>query len=83
MVSTGRDVRKTEIINLENEGLTCQDLGNYPLAISGGGVGSNIGSFAAICGGEEYRDPERSASGGPGAQVSNRRFISLLILTWF
>ena len=60
MVSTGRDVRKTEIINLENEGLTCQDLGNYPLAISGGGVGSNIGSFAAICGGEEW-----SASGGP------------------
>ena len=40
----------TESINLENEVLTCQDLGNYPL-ISYGGVGSNIGSFAAICGG--------------------------------
>ena len=41
---------KTEIINLENEALTCQDLGNYPLQTNGG-VGSNIGSFTAICGG--------------------------------
>ena len=56
LVSTGfrtDTARKTEIINLENEGLTCQDLGNYPL-YTYGAVGSNIGSFAVICGGLEY-----------------------------
>ena len=53
LVSTGYPLSsaiKTEVINLENEAMTCQDLGNYPLQTRGG-VGSNIGSFAAICGG--------------------------------
>ena len=52
LVSTGGRSfeRKTEIINLENESLTCKDLGDYPLHMYLG-VGSNIGSFAVICGG--------------------------------
>ena len=53
LVSTGSprsSATKTEIINLENENLTCQDLEDFPLAIEGA-VGSNIGSFPVICGG--------------------------------
>jgi hypothetical protein len=56
LVSTGEplkygdgDTTTTEIIG----GMTCQDLGSYPLGIYGG-VGSTIGSFAVICGGREY-----------------------------
>ena len=53
LVSTGRprsSATKTEIINLDNESLTCQDLEDFPLAIQGA-VGSNTGSFPVICGG--------------------------------
>jgi hypothetical protein len=56
LVSTGEplkygdgDTTTTEIIG----GMTCQDLGSYPLGIYGG-VGSTIGSFAVICGGMEW-----------------------------
>ena len=59
LISTGVDntgtyssARKTEIIDLKNDGLTCKDLGNYPLEMRAG-VGSNIGSFTAICGGHD------------------------------
>ena len=51
LVSTGyTSWRTTEIIDLSNEEVTCQDLGNYPLDIAEG-VGLNIGSFPVICGG--------------------------------
>ena len=53
LVSTGNPLSfatKTEIINPDNESLTCQDLEDYPLGIEGA-VGSNIGSFPVICGG--------------------------------
>ena len=53
LVSTGRprsSATKTEIINLDNESLTCQNLEDFPLAIQGA-VGSNTGSFPVICGG--------------------------------
>ena len=53
LVSTGNprsSASKTEIINLDNESLTCQDLEDFPLAIEGA-VGSNTGSFPVICGG--------------------------------
>jgi hypothetical protein len=53
LVSTGNPrsfAIKTEIINLDNDNLTCQDLEDYPLEIRSG-VGSIIGSFPAICGG--------------------------------
>ena len=56
LVSTGNprsSATKTEIINLDNDNLTCQDLEDYPLEIHSG-VGSNIGSFPAICGGYRY-----------------------------
>ena len=58
MVSTGHlssnsATKTTEIINLGNDTVTCQDLENYPLEIRSG-VGSNIGSFPAICGGHGY-----------------------------
>ena len=52
---------KTEIVNLENEVLTCQDLGNYPLAIYGG-FGSNIGSSVVICGGHFWNESATSWS---------------------
>ena len=47
------------MINLQNGGLNCQDLGKYPLEIRGG-VSSNIGSFAAICGGKKSGNNEKS-----------------------
>ena len=51
LVSTGyTSWRTTEIIDLSNEEVTCQDLENYPLDIAEG-VGLNIGSFPVICGG--------------------------------
>ena len=53
LVSTG-DPRsfatKTEIINIDNSGLTCKDLEEYPLQTYGA-VGFNMGSFPVICGG--------------------------------
>ena len=42
--------KTTEIINLNNENLTCQDLEDYPLKISGA-FGINMGSSPVICGG--------------------------------
>ena len=53
LVSTGSpfvSATKTEIINIENNGLTCKDLEEYPLQVSGA-VGSNMGSSPVICGG--------------------------------
>ena len=52
LVSTGSPrnsaTKTTEIINLNNENLTCQDLEDYPLKISGA-VGVNMGSSPVIC----------------------------------
>ena len=57
LVSTGyvknHSTNITEIINLDNENLTCQDVEDYPLATSSA-VGSNMGSFPVICGGTDY-----------------------------
>ena len=55
LVSTGSPLSsaaKTEIINLDidQEGLTCQDLEDFPLKIQGA-VGFNMGSSPVICGG--------------------------------
>ena len=44
------NTRTTEIINIDNGGLTCKDLGEYPLQIQGA-VGGNMGSGPFICGG--------------------------------
>ena len=53
LVTTGfplSSATSTEIINTENSGLTCKDLEEYPLQISGA-VGFNMGSLPVICGG--------------------------------
>ena len=53
LVSTGSPLvsaTKTEVINIENNGLTCKNLEEYPLQVSGA-VGSNMGSSPVICGG--------------------------------
>ena len=53
LVSTGSpsiSSTKTEIINIDNKGLTCKDLEEYPLQIDGA-VGFNMGSLPVICGG--------------------------------
>ena len=55
LVSTGSPTQsvsstKTEIINIDNNGLTCKDLEEYPLQIDGA-VGFNMGSLPVICGG--------------------------------
>ena len=50
LVSTGSPATKTEIINTDNSGLTCKDLEEFPLQISGA-VGFNMGSLPVICGG--------------------------------
>ena len=57
LVSTGNPTNHatniTEIINLDNEDLTCQDVEDYPFVTSYA-VGSNMGSFPVICGGTDY-----------------------------
>ena len=53
LVSTGvprSSATKTEIINTDNSSLTCKDLEEYPLQVSGA-VGSNMASLPVICGG--------------------------------
>ena len=54
LVSTGfpysSATKTTEIINIDNGGLTCKDLEEYPLQIQGG-VGFSMGSLPVICGG--------------------------------
>ena len=54
LVSTGSPAssatKKTEIINTDNSGLSCKDLEEYPIQVSGA-VGSNLGSMPIICGG--------------------------------
>ena len=56
LVSTGfpyeYNTRTTEIINIDNGGLNCKDLEEYPLQI-GGAVGFNMGSLPVICGGDD------------------------------
>ena len=59
LVSTGRPTnssRKTEIINLDQEGVTCKDLEEYPLNIYGA-LGFNMGSMPVICGGRDESGP--------------------------
>ena len=55
LVSTGfpysSATKTTEIINIDNGGLTCKDLEEYPLQIIGA-VGFNMGSLPVICGGK-------------------------------
>ena len=54
LVSTGfpysSATKTTEIINIDNGGLTCKDLEDYPLQIQGA-VGFNMGSLPVVCGG--------------------------------
>ena len=56
LVSTGSpwsSRKTTEVINLDNEVLTCQDLEDYPFLnypISNA-IGANLDSFPVICGG--------------------------------
>jgi hypothetical protein len=62
LVSTGTAGRytnsstKTEIINLDQEGVTCKDLEEYPLNIYGA-LGFNMGSLPVICGGRDASGP--------------------------
>ena len=64
LVSTG-DPRsfatKTEIINIDNSGLTCKDLEEYPLQTYGA-VGFNMGSLPVICVGNRYDGSKYSVS---------------------
>ena len=59
LVSTGvkgypyDDVKKTEIININDTGLACKDIEEYPLIIYGA-VGFNLGSLPVICGGDGH-----------------------------
>ena len=53
---------KTEIINIENSNVTCQDLEDFPYEIQGA-VGSNIGSSPVICGGNNKNACYRLESG--------------------
>ena len=53
---------KTEIINIENSNVTCQDLEDFPLQTQGA-VGSNIGSSPVICGGSNKNACYRLESG--------------------
>ena len=53
---------KTEIINIENSNVTCQDLEDFPLQTLGA-VGSNIGSSPVICGGNNKNACYRLESG--------------------
>ena len=55
LVSTGNlldwdYIKTTEIINIENSSVTCQNLEEYPLPIARA-VGFNMGSLPVICGG--------------------------------
>ena len=54
LVSTGfpysSATKTTEIVNIDNDGLTCKDLEDYPLQITGA-VGFSMGSIPVICGG--------------------------------
>ena len=54
LVSTGYPrnsaTTTTEMINIDNSGLTCKDLEEYPLQINSA-VGFNMGSLPVICGG--------------------------------
>ena len=55
LVSTGDpsdSATNTEIINIDNDGLTCKDLEEYPLQIFSA-VGFNMGSLPVICGGSD------------------------------
>ena len=59
LVSTGGPIdfsTKTEIINLDQEGVTCKDLEEYPLNIYGA-LGFNMGSLPVICGGRDALEP--------------------------
>ena len=53
---------KTEIINIENSNVTCQDLEDFPVQTHGA-VGSNIGSSPVICGGGNKNACYRLESG--------------------
>ena len=64
----------TEIINLDNEDLTCQDVEDYPLA-SSSAVGSNMGSFPVICGGT-------TDASGPGSGSSVNKCHRLVAGRW-
>ena len=57
LVSTGRPTTiSTEIINLDQEGVTCKDLEDYPGKIYGA-LGFNMGSLPVICGGRDESGP--------------------------
>ena len=54
MITTGYPrssaTRKTEIIDIASGGVTCSDLENFPVEISGG-VGGNLQGTPVVCGG--------------------------------
>ena len=53
MIATGSPMsfaRKTEIIDIASGGVTCSDLEDFPVAISGG-VGGNLQGTPVVCGG--------------------------------
>ena len=56
LVSTGfpysSATKTTEIIDIDNGGLTCKDLEEYPWKIYGA-LGFNMGSLPVICGGDD------------------------------
>ena len=59
MVSTGKPTNsttKTEIISLDQEGVTCKNLEEYPFQINGA-VGFYMGSSPVICGGYDWGSP--------------------------
>ena len=41
----------TEVINLDDEDVTCQDLEDFPISLDSG-IGGNLGSSPVICGGQ-------------------------------
>ena len=58
MITTGNSATKTEIVDVEN-GITCSDLTDFPVEISGT-VGANLDGTPVVCGGadtsSEYSD---------------------------
>ena len=54
MISTGYPTfhsQNTEVIDLEDSSIICQDLHNFPMAITGA-IGANLASMPIICGGK-------------------------------
>ena len=55
LVSGGHEAR-TEIINLENEDLTCENPEDFPMKNIADSVSANLGTSPVICGGTNFND---------------------------